>query len=63
MFCKCLEDGHMCFRFFVDAVYVMSERHSSVVGHTKYGEVVGAWERRCVWRRRLSSRRRITVCR
>ena len=41
--CKCSEAVQTCFCFCVDVLYVLSERYSSVLGHTKCGGVVGVW--------------------
>ena len=41
--CECSKDVHTCFCFCVYVLYVLSERHSSVIGHSKCGGVVGVW--------------------
>ena len=48
--CKCSEEVQTCFWFYVDVVYVLSERHSSVVGHSKCGGVVGVRDQLTVQR-------------
>ena len=44
------EDVQTCFCFCVDVLYVLSERHSSVVGHSKCGGVVGVLDQLTVQR-------------
>ena len=43
--CKRSKDVHTCFCFWVDVLYVLSKRHSSVVGHSKCGGVVDVKDR------------------
>ena len=49
-FCESSEDVQTCFCFFVYVLYVLSERHSSVVGHSKCGGVVCVWDQLTVQR-------------
>ena len=48
--CECSDDAQTCFCFCVFVLYVLSERHSSVVGHSKCGGVVGVWDQLIVLR-------------
>ena len=48
--CEFPEDVQTCFCFCVFILYVLSERLSSVVGHSKCGEVVGVWDQLTVQR-------------
>ena len=42
--CECSEDVQTCFWFCVDVLYVLSERQSSVVSHSKCSGVAGLWD-------------------
>ena len=43
--CECSKDVQTCFCFCVDELHLLSERHSSVVGHSKCGGIVGVWDK------------------
>ena len=49
-FCESSEDVQTCFCFFVYVLYVLSERHSSVVGHSKCCGIVCVWDQLTVQR-------------
>ena len=42
---KCSEAVQTCLYFCVEVVYVLSERHSSGVGHSRCGGDVSVWDR------------------
>ena len=48
--CKCSGDVQTCFCFSVDVLYVLSERDSSYVGHSKCSGVVAVWDHLTVQR-------------
>ena len=48
--CECSEEVQTCCCICVDVLFVLSEHHSSVVGHSKCGGVVGVWDQFTVHR-------------
>ena len=51
-YCRSSEEVQTCFCFRLCVLYELSERHSSVKGHSKCGGVVGVWGRLTVQRNR-----------